>query len=49
MLNDTCSYWEMGEERRISAIHTVGDAESDISLMGDGRRGSVSCPVGDAH
>ena len=26
MLSDTCPQWEMGEERRISAMYAVGNA-----------------------
>ena len=27
MLSDTCPQWGMGEERRISAMYPVGDAQ----------------------
>ena len=27
MLSDTCTQWGMGEERRISAMYAVGDAQ----------------------
>ena len=53
MLSDTCPKWEMREERRISAMYTVGDAHCQMSLVWDGRGdedlwhvGSGGCSVG---
>ena len=37
MLGNTCPKWEMREERRISAMYTVGDAHCQMSLVWDGR------------
>ena len=36
MLSDTCTQWGMGEERRISAIYAVGDAQWLMYPVGDG-------------
>ena len=35
-LSDTCRQWRMGEERRISAIYTVGDTHSHMFPVEDG-------------
>ena len=34
--SQTCLQWEMGEERRISFIYTMGDIQSDMSPVTDG-------------
>ena len=49
MLSDTCTQWGMGEERRISAMYAVGDAQWLMFPVGDGeeRRISAMYPVGD--
>ena len=42
MLSDTCTQWGMGEERRISAIYAVGDAQWLMYPVGDGEEKRIS-------
>ena len=44
-LSDTCPQWGMGEERRISAMYAVGDAQGHMSLVGDGGGEEDLCHV----
>ena len=45
MLSDTCTQWGMGEERRISAIYAVGDAQWLMYPVGDGGGEEDLCHV----
>ena len=45
MLSDTCPQWGMGEERRISAMYAVGDAQLHMSPVGDGGGEEDLCHV----
>ena len=45
MLSDTCTQWGMGEERRISAMHAVGDTQWLMYPVGDGRGEEDLCHV----
>ena len=37
MLSETCPKWEMREEKKISGMYSVGDAQCQMSLVWDGR------------
>ena len=45
MLSDTCTQWGMGEERRISAMYAVGDAQWLMYPVGDGGGEEDLCHV----
>ena len=44
-LSDTCTQWGMGEERRISAMYAVGDAQWLMYPVGDGGGEEDLCHV----
>ena len=44
-LSDTCPQWGMGEERRITAMYAVGNAQCHMSLVGDGGGEEDLCHV----
>ena len=44
-LSDTCPQWGMREEKRISAVYAVGDAQWHMSPLGDGRGEEDLCHV----
>ena len=45
MLSDTCPQWGMGEERSISAMYPVGDAQWLMYPVGDGGGEEDLCHV----
>ena len=41
-LTDTCPQWGMSEEKRISSMYEVGEAQCDMSLVGEWEESRIS-------